>query len=286
MNSPAILDLRRTPARQDLAAASLAGQVAAARFVEGRKMQVREAALPMRRNPAGDAPLLTEALHGEIVTIYDEEEGWAWGQLEADGYVGFLPADGLDATVAVSTHRVATLRTFVYPGPGIKLPIVAALSLGAEVCVTQSVGSFAAIAGRGFIWAAHLALVETSEPDFVAVAERFLGVPYLWGGKTSLGLDCSALVQVSLAASGIPAPRDSDMQEREVGNALAVGDGLAGLQRGDLVFWKGHVGIMRDAGTLLHASGHHMMVVSEPLRTARDRILAQGYGPPTSARRL
>ncbi|MBV9635308.1 MAG: C40 family peptidase [Methylobacteriaceae bacterium] len=285
MNDPEILDLRRTPARRDLAAASLEGGLAAARFVEGRKMQVREPALPLRRAPAGDAPLLTEALHGEIVTIYDEEEGWAWGQLDADGYVGFLPAEGLDATVTAPTHRVATLRTFIYPGPDIKLPIMAALSLEARVCMTHSLGSFAGTAG-GFIWAAHLAPVGSVEPDFVAVAERFLGVPYLWGGKTSLGLDCSGLVQVSLAASGIPAPRDSDMQEREIGNALAVGDGLAGLRRGDLVFWKGHVGIMRDAGTLLHASGHQMMVVSEPLRTARDRILAQGFGPPTSVRRL
>lgn len=276
-------DRRLTPARPDLAAASLAGQMVADRFVEGRVLQVRDAVLPLRRAPAGDAPLETQALRGERVTIYDEEEGWAWGQLAGDGYVGYLPAEGLGAA-SEPTHQVAVLRTFVYPGPSIKLPVTAALSLGARLAIRELRGDFAVTAEGEHVWAAHLAPADAAEADFVAVAERFLGVPYLWGGKTGLGLDCSGLVQVSLAAAGVPAPRDSDLQERDVGTALAPD--TRDLRRGDLLFWKGHVGIMRDPETLLHASGHHMLVVSEPLAAARERIAGQGAGEITGVRRL
>ena len=137
-----------------------------------------------------------------------------------------------------------------------------------------------------FVFADHLQPVDTREKDFVAVAERFLHVPYLWGGKTSLGIDCSGLVQVSLEAAGIAAPRDTDLQEKAIGTPLAFDADLTGLRRGDLVFWRGHVGIMRDETTLLHANAHHMLVVSEPLRAARDRILGKTWQPITSIKRL
>ena len=278
-------DRRLTPARDDLAADHLRGAVASARFAQGRVMQVRDAALPLRRAPAPDGAVDTEALLGESVTVYDEEEGFAWCQLARDGYVGYLAADGLASPGPGPTHRVSVPRTFVYPGPSIKLPPLMIVSMGALLHVTGARGEFA-LTPQGCVFAAHLAATGAPEPDFVAVAERFLHTPYLWGGRTGIGLDCSGLVQTALAAAGVAAPRDSDMQEKELGRPLAADAPGLHLRRGDLVFWKGHVGVMRDAEFLLHANGHHMMVVSEPLETARARILAAGSGPVTSIRRL
>lgn len=283
---PPGLDRRLTPARPDLAAAHLRGSVTASEYVEGSPMRVLESVAALRRHPAPDAPLDTEALHGETVTVYEmTDEGWAWGQIDRDGYVGWLPSGALIAGARQPTHRVSVLRTFLYPGPSIKLPPVMALSMGSTVTVLREDGRFA-ITDQGAIVASHLVPAAAREPDFVAVAERFVGVPYLWGGKTSLGLDCSGLAQLSLAAAGIAAPRDSDMQEASVGVSLPVESTLKDLRRGDLLFWKGHVGIMQDRDRLLHANGHHMLVVIEPLAEACERILAKEGGPVTSVRRV
>ncbi|HRK24577.1 MAG TPA: NlpC/P60 family protein [Beijerinckiaceae bacterium] len=276
-------DPRVTPARPDLAAAHLAGKVSADRFVEGVARRAVVPLSPLKRRPAFDAPLETEVLAGEAVTVYEEEEGWAWVQLADDGYVGWMSANALAAPDPAPTRRVTALRTFLYPGASIKAEPLGWLSMGATVAVTRMDGAFAATP-LGFIYASHLAPPTEQAVDFVAVAESLIGAPYLWGGKSSLGLDCSGLVQLSLAMTGHAARRDSDMQEKELGQPLAIDQDL--LRRGDLVFWKGHVGIMRDADTLLHANGHHMLVVSEPLAEARARILAKGAGPVTSIRRL
>lgn len=286
MTDTASLDPRRTPARQDLAAASLRGIVSAPRYAEGRACRVVEGAAPLRRQPRPDAPLDSEALFGEPVTVFDtDDEGWSWVQLDLDGYVGYMPSGALMPAGPAPTHKVGVLRTYLYPGPSIKLPPVAILSQGARLSVLREQGDFA-VTAEGCVFAAHLAAIDATVPDVVAVAEQFLGVPYLWGGRTSIGCDCSGLVQTALAAGGIPAPRDSDMQERELGETVAVDDDLTGLRRGDLVFWKGHVGLMRDAGTLLHATGRFMLTVSEPLRVARDRIVGAGAGPITGIRRI
>ena len=269
-------DPRTTPARPDLAALHLKGKVEAARFVEGTELEVRDGQAPVRREPAPDAPLDTEALYGERVTVYEENgEGWYWGQLHSDGYVGYMPANALRTPGPPPTHRVAALRTFVFPGRSIKAPPVDALSLGSRVAVTRVEGDLSILASGFCVPRRHLAPIDGMEPDFVAVAERFVGVPYLWGGKTSLGLDCSGLVQVALTASGITCPRDSDMQERSLGAARPVDD-LAGLRRGDLVFWKGHVAIVCDEKTLVHANAFHMAVAIEPLAGAVARIRAAG----------
>ena len=276
------LDPRLTPARPDLAAASLRGQVEAARFVEGRPARVAAASAPLRRRPDADAPLETEALHGEDVVVFDEAGGWSWVQLSRDSYVGYLPSAALGGRVA-PTHRVATPRTHVYPGPSIKRPPLMAISLGARLAIVDFQGDFAVDAEGRHYFASHLADVGSKEPDFVAVAEKFLETPYLWGGRTSEGIDCSGLTQTALTAAGLAAPRDSDMMEAGLGTALAPD---APLRRGDLVFWKGHVGVMRDASTLLHANGFHMRVVSEPLEVAKTRIAAKDGGLITSVRRL
>jgi len=266
-------DRRLTPARPDLAAAHLRGKVEAARFVAGEVREVVEPQAPLRREPAPDAPLDTEALKGERVAVYETtEEGWAWGQLEGDGYVGWLPANALAAPGPAPTHKVTALRTLAFPGPSIKLPPIETLPLGSRLAIVRIEGRMAVTTRGAFVPANHLAPLTDMEPDFVAVAERFLGAPYLWGGKTSLGLDCSGLVQVALTACGIACPRDSDMQE----HALGVAIDLADLQRGDLVFWKGHVAIARDRATLLHANAFHMAVAIEETEAALARIRASG----------
>ncbi|KRE11948.1 peptidase P60 [Bosea sp. Root381] len=285
------LDRRITPARPDLAASRLIGQVEARAFVDPVPMRMVAPSAPLRREPRPDAPLDTEVLCGEPIDVYESFEGWAWVQLRSDGYVGYIPEDMLRGDAPAPTHRVAALRTFVYPGPSMKLPPLAALSLGAGVTVIGREGDFAVLSEFGryataYVFAAHVAPLDAPEADFVAVAERFLNVPYLWGGKTSLGLDCSGLTQLALAAAGIASPRDSDMLEKEIGTKLASDDGLDGLRRGDLVFWKGHVGILTNPDTLLHATAYTMTVLSEPLRAARDRIQAKSFGAITSIRRI
>ena len=280
------LDPRINPVRPDLAAARLRGRVEAARFTDGEQRRVLAPAAPVRRHPACDAALDTEALMGERVTVYDTHGGFAWGQLEADGYVGYLPSDALGEIGAEPDRRVCALRTFVYPGPNLKLPPTGFLSLNAAVAVRAVEGDYAQLTTGGFVHLAHLADRSHREPDFVAVAERFVGTPYLWGGKTSLGLDCSGLVQIALAAAGIPAPRDSDMMARELGSPVEIGPDLSGLRRGDLVCWGGHIGIMLDDRQLLHANGYAMATAVEPLRVAEERIRTKSYGPITGIRRL
>ena len=280
------LDPRINPVRPDLAAARLRGRVEAARFTDGEQKRVLAPAAPVRRHPARDAALDTEALMGERVTVYDTQGEFAWVQLEADGYVGYLPSDALGEIGVEPDQRVCALRTFIYPGPNLKLPPTGFLSLNAAVAVRAVEGDYAQLATGGFVHLAHLADRSHHEPDFVAVAERFVGTPYLWGGKTSLGLDCSGLVQIALAAAGIAAPRDSDMMARELGAPVETGPDLSGLRRGDLVCWGGHIGIMLDDRQLLHANGHAMATAVEPLRVAEERIRTKSYGPITGIRRL
>ena len=270
---------RLRPARPDLAADHLRGQVEAGTFVPGRTLRVTVPLLDMTGTPAPGATRTTQLLHGETFVVYESRsDGLAWGQAALDGYVGYVRADGLGPTQGPG-QRITALWSHVYAEPSARARVEAELPFLANVPVKGSTGGFFRLRDGGFVPRPHMAAVAG---DHAAQAERFLGVPYLWGGRSLRGIDCSALVQLALLASGIPAPRDSDMQAALVGAPVAAG---AAPERGDLWFWKGHVAVVTGPDTLIHASGHHMAVAAEPLRAAVARIAAAGGGQVTARRR-
>ncbi|MEI8395277.1 MAG: NlpC/P60 family protein [Rhodospirillaceae bacterium] len=243
----------------------------------------------LKSAPARDAGQTSQVLFGEHFTVFDETDGYARGRNETDGYSGHVACSALGSAITEPTHRVAALRTFLYPGPDLKLPVRDALSLTSPVHVIGERNGFAELAGGGWVFAAHLAPLERVETDIAATALRLLGVPYLWGGRTSLGIDCSGLVQIALGAAGIAAPRDSHMQRTETGVSLgpvpADGAGLV-LRRGDLVFFPGHVGIMIDETRLVHATAFVMAVTVEPLANVVARTDPTRGGGLIAARRI
>jgi len=281
-------DPRTTPARGDLAARHLAGLVEAERFADPVARMVSAPAAPVTERPDGSAGMTTQLLWGELFDTYEEEGLWAWGQARVDGYVGYVPRTCLDTPApAAPTHRVAALSAPVWPLPDFKARPGGHIPYGAALAVAETVAGnqadYAQLAGGGFMAAVHLAPLDRPAPDWAGEAARFLGAPYLWGGRTALGLDCSALVQLALMAAGRDCPRDTDMQAEALGRALPEDTPPA---RGDLIFWAGHVGVMLDGAQMIHANIHHMGVAIEPLAEATARIAAKGGGPVTRHARL
>ena len=287
----AALDRRIHPVREDLAASRYRGRVVAERYADPLPTRIAVASAPLRPAPDAARSIDTEALYGESFDLYEiRDDGWAWGQLATDGYVGYLPAASVGEAGAPATHRVCVPRSYRYPEAELKRPPLSLLSLGARVRVVGAAVTrgldYALLEDGSAMVARHLMPLGETVTDWVAVAESLLGTPYLWGGRTSLGLDCSALVQLAAAEAGHVLPRDSDMQQAGAGEALDISGGLPELKRGDLLFWKGHVGILSDPATLLHANGHTMSVALEPLDAALARISAREWGAVTACRRL
>jgi cell wall-associated NlpC family hydrolase len=281
-------DKRLHAYRDDLADERLRGKVTAARYVPGAPARIGVPVADVLAAPRADAGMNTQFLLGDAVRVFERADGFAWVQGERDGYVGYVEEAALEATGGRFTHVVGAPRTFVYPAPDMKLSRAGCLSMGCALAVvakSETRGTtYAVLASGEAVAAQHLVGTGDHAADYVSVAEALVGTPYLWGGTSGFGIDCSGLVQLSMRMAARDVPRDTDMQAASVGAALEIGPDLSGLRRGDLVFWKGHVAIMADEATIVHASGHQMMVASEPLAEAVDRI-GYLYGGPTAYRR-
>ncbi len=284
------LDPRLNAFRPDLADIRLKGRVEADRFVAGQRFAVIAPTAGLYRQPVPDALLETEMLCGEVARVFETTgEGWCWAQSEIDDYVGWLARDALSPDWPEPTHIVSAPRSYVFSGPDIKSKPLAVLPLGARVAVTGQAedrnARYGLIRPAGAIVMQHLTPIAEPLPDFVAVAESLAGTPYLWGGRSAFGIDCSGLIQLALGLAGTAAPRDTDMQQAGLGEPLPLGAALPALRRGDLLFWRGHAGIMRDAEILLHANAHHMAVASEKATQTIARLDKAGL-PLAAIRRL
>jgi hypothetical protein len=274
-------DVRITPLRDGVASRGLEGVSAADVYLDPRPHVCRVSAAGIHRAPDLASEQMDQLLLGEAFDVIEEEAGgFVWGQARRDGYVGFVLAAALGLPGAELTHRISALRTFAFAEPSIKSRAAGPYSLNALVAVEAEEGRLMKIAGCGWMPAEHLAPIGVFEDDWAAVAERHLGAPYLWGGRESLGLDCSGLVQQALFACGKACPRDTD-QQADLGCAVE----RDAFGRGDLVFWRGHVAMGLDAERIVHANGFHMAVAVEPLDTAIARIDAAGAGQPIAYRR-
>jgi len=273
------LDPRLTLARPDLASRALEGVVEAGAYADPRPMAAIVPAAALRRAPDLAAEQMDQVLFGEVFDVLDEADGFAWGQARRDGYVGFVETAALAPAGPAATHRVSAIRTYAFAEPSIKSRAFGPYSINSLLAVEAREGRFAKAAGAGWFVEAHLAPIGVFENDPAAVAERFLGAPYLWGGRESLGADCSGLVQQALLACGKAFPRDTDQQEM-------AGHAAPTLARGDLVFWKGHVAMMLDETRIIHANAFHMATAIEPLVRTRARYVASGVGEPTAYRRV
>jgi cell wall-associated NlpC family hydrolase len=276
------LDPRLHAYRPDLADARLEGTVSAARYVDGRPHTVVAALVDVRGAPRPGAGQTTQGLMGEAAAVFEVENGWAWCQFERDGYVGYVPAEALSEGHLHPTHRVSVPSTFLYPAADLKTAPYAAVYMDTPLAVVEADDKWSRIADGRYVFTRHIRPFDAVAADAPGVAMLLEHSPYLWGGRTRFGVDCSGLVQTAFQACGVACPRDTDMMEREFGAPLAFD--AAVLRRGDLVFWKGHVGMMLDSERLIHANGYHMLTVIEPLSDALKRIAAL-FGPATSFRR-
>lgn len=272
-------DRRLTPANGRVAHVSLRGVVAAERYVQGDPARIIQPLTDLCATPRG--PRDRQLLRGAAVLVLDRQDGWVFVQSRRDGYVGWVDT-GAVGQGADPTHVVCVRASHVYPQPSVRVREMAMLSLGAGLAVAAQENGFARLDDGSFVPLVHLRPIEQHETDPVAVAERLLGTPYLWGGNSSGGIDCSGLVQAACYACGIACPGDSDLQRSALGRELPVD---ATHRRGDLLFWKGHVALVADAARIIHANGHSMSVACENIDDAMGRIAAAGT-PLLARRRL
>lgn len=261
--------------RPDLASERLRGIVAAERYAEGERRQARQGTVPMRDAPAPDACQVSELLFGEEFVVLDEADGWVWGQCVDDDYVGYAAADAFRAEPLAPTHKIGALKAHVFSEPDLKSLPLDSISLGSRVAITDRSGNYARLADGGWLHQVALAPLDGTEPDFVATALRFMGVPYLWGGRSALGLDCSGLAQVTLTQAGIACPRDTYMQVDTVGES-AASDGP--YRRGDLVVFPNHCGLMIDENEMVHANATAMCVSIDPLSRVVEIVKGESDG--------
>jgi len=271
-------DPRITAIRPDLADVAMADLCFAPHYAAPTARRCAVAAVMVRGKPDAAASAVTELLRGETFHMLDARGNWAWGYCGHDHYVGYVPLDALGEPEAISHATTAPAPLFT--AADIKAPIAALLPRRARLAGSVE-GDFLATAD-GFVHIRHLQAVDSYEADWVAVAERYLGAPYVWGGR-GFGVDCSGLVQMVLAACGIAAPRDTDQQADALGTALALD---APLRRGDLVFFPGHVGLMMDEARMIHANAHWMAVTIEPLADVVARLRGEHEQPITTIRRI
>ena len=246
----------------------------------GARWKVITPTADVREKPDPEAlrgKLESQLLFGEIFVAEEETADWLKGYCEHDGYKGYVEKKCLTQEFAEATHIVTTQRTDVYRDDSIKSPIRQTLGFGSRVTVAEMGEKFAKLDDGTHIYASHLSSLSVRE-DFVAAAEKLTDTPYVWGGRGGLGIDCSGLVQISLARAGIDAPRDTGDQEKAVGQDATDKP----RQRGDIVYFPGHVGIMIDETNILHANATHMKTCVEPL----DVVTKRSDGIVTAIRRI
>jgi cell wall-associated NlpC family hydrolase len=278
-------DKRVTPARADLAAASLKGRIEAPRYIEGVVRQCVRPVAPLTFEPANEARQQSQLVFGERFTVYEEAEGWSWGQAELDDYVGYVPTAALGEP-REPTHVLAARSSHLYPGPDLKLRAGVALSMGARVQVVEQQKGFSRLVGGGWLYGRHLSPIGRVEPDYVKTGMALIGAPYLWGGRSAEGLDCSGFVQLALGRAGIACPRDSDQQRDGLGRAIEPRDDWSRVRHGDLVFFPGHVGFAVEGWKFLHANAFHMAVALEDFSDVLERSHSFAQIGVTCIRRL
>jgi len=259
-------DMRTHACNDRVAAIELASVVNDVELVQGEIFQSGVPAANLYSHP--NMENACQLLFGQDFRVLETRDGWCFGQILADGYVGYIQQLDL-VKFEPPTHWVTNLGSGLYKQGDLKAPLISWLPMGSMVAVDSVDIDFACLRNGLFVPRAHLSRINAYDRSFIRVAQKFIGCPYLWGGQTLLGIDCSGLVQVALHACGIQCPRDSDQQVEELGTFLSP---KARPDRGYLAYWKGHIGIMLDETNLLHANAHTMSVIIEPLSEVTDRI--------------